>query len=79
MGYTRYKFARPLNNALFCPIAAEYENDNPRNIQYIPPVIIFIFLALKQNSTLFKGLKGVSQGKFFWYLTPGPWMQGTWY
>jgi hypothetical protein len=47
---------RLLNKALFCLIAAEDENDNPRNILYIPLEIIFIFLALKQNSTLFKGL-----------------------
>jgi len=40
---------RPLNNIPFCPIATEYENDNPQNTLCIPPVIIFIFLALKQN------------------------------
>jgi len=45
-----------LNKAHFCPIATEAGNDNPRNIQYIPPVIISIFFALKQNCTLFKGL-----------------------
>ncbi len=37
---------KPLNNAPFCPIATEYENDNPQNIH---PVIILIFLAIKQN------------------------------
>jgi len=38
-----------MNNALFCPTANEYENDNPRNIQYIHPVKISIFFAVKQN------------------------------
>jgi hypothetical protein len=42
----------PLNKALFCPIAGEYD----RNIQYIHLVTIFIFLALKANIIFFKGL-----------------------
>ena len=30
---TQYKsfYMRPLHNTLFCPIATEYENDNPQN------------------------------------------------
>jgi len=44
-----------LNKAHFCPIAAEAGNNNPRNIQSIPPVIISVFFALKQNGTVFKG------------------------
>ncbi len=49
-------YTRPLNNILFCPISTEDVNDNPQNTECIPPVIIYIFLALKQNRTLFKGL-----------------------
>jgi hypothetical protein len=40
---------RPLQNAPFCPIAVSGSNFNPRNIQDIPPVKIFAFLALEQN------------------------------
>jgi len=48
---------RPLQNAPFWPISASGSNFNPRNIQYIPVVEIFVFLDLEQNRTFFKGLK----------------------
>jgi hypothetical protein len=38
-------------------IGNEYENDNLQNISCILTVIIFIFLTLKQNLTLFKDFK----------------------
>jgi hypothetical protein len=33
----------------FCPIAVSGSHFNPRNIQDIPPVKIFAFLALEQD------------------------------
>ncbi|RLC30254.1 MAG: hypothetical protein DRH37_05765 [Deltaproteobacteria bacterium] len=47
---------RPLKNNRFCTNSASGSNYNPRNIQYIPAVIIFDFLDLAQNRLFFKGL-----------------------
>jgi hypothetical protein len=52
-----FQKVRPSQNARFCSIAVSGSNFNPRNIQYIPPVKIFAFLALEQNGAFFKGLK----------------------
>ena len=34
----------------FRPISALYEKNNPRNIDYMPPVIFFICLDLERKS-----------------------------
>jgi len=47
---------RPLQNGTFCPISASGSNFNPRNIQYIPVVEIFVFLEREQKLPFFKGL-----------------------
>jgi len=40
---------RPLQIGTFPPISASGSNFNPRNIQYIPLVEIFVFLELEQK------------------------------
>jgi len=47
---------RPLQKGTFCPISASGSNFNPRNIQYIPAVEIFVFLELEQKLPFCKGL-----------------------
>ena len=46
---------RRLRNSTFCPISASGSNFNPRNIQYIPVVEIFVFLKLEQKLPFFRG------------------------
>jgi hypothetical protein len=51
--------ARPVQNALLCPIPSSVSNSNPRNTQCISVGKIIIFLEIEQKGTFFKDLAGL--------------------